>query len=145
MVFLCLIFWDVLDHRLFESDALEVISVTFSAASIALIAFTLGTHRAPISLWHQKKDNLPEHLVTYGAYNLIRHPFYSSFLLALLGAFLYAPAPETLATLLFGLIFLNFTAAREEKMLLGSEFGVEYRKYLQGTGRFWPRLRRKST
>ena len=144
VLFLALTFWDVMDHRFFENTPLEVASVSFAVASISLIAFTLGTHRAPISLWHQKKNNLPEHLVTYGAYSRIRHPFYCSFLLALLGAFLYAPEPETLATLVYGFFFLNFTAAREESLLLASAFGVEYRKYLQGTGRFWPRLWSKS-
>lgn len=140
VLFLALAFSDVVDNRFFENAPLEVASVALAVASIALITFTLGTHRARISLWHQKQDNLPEQLVTYGAYSRIRHPFYVSFLLALLGAFLYAPEPETLATLVYGFLFLNFTASREERQLLASSFGAEYREYLQRTGRFWPRL-----
>ena len=42
-------------------------AVVLSVASIALIFLTLGTHRIPVSLWHQDGD-APQHLVTYGAY-----------------------------------------------------------------------------
>ena len=139
VIFVALTFSGVMDDRFFESTPLEVASVVLAVASIALITFTLGTHRVPVSLWHQK-ENLPEHLVTYGAYSRIRHPFYASFILALLGAFLYSPQPEILALLLYGFLFLNFTAAREEKQLVASPHGAEYRGYLLRTGRFWPKL-----
>ena len=136
-MFVALTFSEVMDHRFFESTSLEVASVAFAVTSIALIAFTLGTHRVPVSLWHQK-ENLPEHLVTYSAYSRIRHPFYASFIVALLGAFLYSPQPEILALLVYGFLFLNFTAAREEKQLVASQHGAEYRGYTLRTGRFWP-------
>jgi protein-S-isoprenylcysteine O-methyltransferase Ste14 len=78
--------------------------------------------------------------VTYGAYRWIRHPFYASFLLALFGALVFCPNWATLATFLEGFVILNLTAAREERRLSSSEFGAEYRDYIQRTGRFWPRL-----
>src|SRR5262249_29458029 len=56
-------------------------SAVLAVASLVLIAFTLGTHRVPIALWHQEGDS-PRHIVTWGAYARIRHPFYASFLLA---------------------------------------------------------------
>lgn len=117
----------------------ELISVPFSVASIAMIFLTLGTHRIPIALWHQDND-APKHIVTYGAYRWIRHPFYASFLLALLGALVFCPQVGTLATFVQGLVILNITAAREEKRLSASEFGDEYGEYMRRTGRFWPRL-----
>ena len=119
---------------------LDLASVAFSVASIALIFFTLGTHRIPIALWHQEND-APKHIVTYGAYQRIRHPFYASFILALFGAFIFCPHWGTLYTLLHGVTVLNLTAAREERRLSASEFGDEYRKYLQRTGRFCPRFK----
>ncbi len=119
---------------------LDLISVPFSVASIGLLFFTLGTHRIPISLWHQDND-APKHIVTYGAYRWIRHPFYASFILALLGAVILCPHWGTLYTLLHGVSVLNFTAAREEKRLSASEFGDEYQQYIQRTGRFWPRFK----
>lgn len=127
------------ENRDFVRGLLEGLSVPLSAASIALIAFARGSHRIPIALWHQKGD-APEHIVTYGAYGLVRHPFYAAFLLALLGVALFAPHPATLATFAYGLLRLNFTAAKEERNLRASQFGAEYEAYMRRTGRFWPRL-----
>lgn len=119
---------------------LDVVSVVLAAGSIALVAFTLGTHRIPIALWHQEQD-APRQVVTWGAYSRIRHPFYAAFLLAFLGAFVVAPHPWTLLTLVYGLVVLNVTAAREEQRLLASAFGAEYQDYMRRTGRFVPRWR----
>jgi protein-S-isoprenylcysteine O-methyltransferase Ste14 len=119
--------------------AMELVSVVLCAGSIALIAFTLGTHRVPIALWHQEND-APRHIVTWGAYGRVRHPFYASFLLGLVGTALTLPHVATVITLLYALVVLNWTAAREERRLASSEFGEEYRQYMGRTGRFWPRL-----
>lgn len=118
---------------------LELVSVLFTVSSISLIFFTLGTHRIPIALWHQDND-APKHIVTYGAYRWIRHPFYASFLLALLGALVFCPQWGTIATFFQGFVVLNLTAAREERRLCASQFGAEYAEYMRRTGRFWPRL-----
>jgi protein-S-isoprenylcysteine O-methyltransferase Ste14 len=120
---------------------IDLISVPLSVASIALLFFTLGTHRIPIALWHQDND-APKHIVTYGAYRWIRHPFYASFILALLGAFLFCPHWGTLYALLHGATVLNFTAASEERRLSASEFGGEYQQYVRRTGRFLPRFKK---
>lgn len=129
----------VTGHGFFESEAVEVASVLFAVGSIALIALTLGTHRIPISLW-QQNDDAPQHIVTYGAYRYIRHPFYAAFLLTLAGAFLFSPQPGTLLALVFAATVLTVTAAREERRLCASAFGEEYAAYMQRTGRFTPKL-----
>jgi len=119
----------------------EALATVLGAASIALISFTLGTHRVPLALWHQDNDR-PASLVTHGAYGYIRHPFYAAFLLALLGALVAFPHPVTLLTFAFGAAMLNATAAREERRLQASpEFGAAYAAYLRRTGRFLPRWR----
>jgi len=125
------------------SRILELVSVLFTVGSVALIFFTLGTHRIPIALWHQDND-APKHIVTYGAYRWIRHPFYASFLLALFGALVFCPQWGTIVTFLQGFAILNLTAAREERRISASQFGAEYREYMGRTGRFWPRLRAAS-
>lgn len=124
------------------SHALTLVSTLVSAASIALISFTLGSHRIPIALWHQT-DDAPRHIVTWGAYQHIRHPFYASFLLAFAAAFLLCPQWGTLATLICGFTVLNATAAREERRLSNSEFGEEYGRYMKRTGRFLPKWGRQ--
>jgi protein-S-isoprenylcysteine O-methyltransferase Ste14 len=120
---------------------LQMLAVVFNVASIALISFTLGTHRIPIALWHQNND-APKGIVTWGAYGHIRHPFYASFLLYFIGGLLFLPSLFTLVALIYGFVILNLTAAREEKRLSMSEFGQEYIDYIARTGRFLPRLKR---
>jgi protein-S-isoprenylcysteine O-methyltransferase Ste14 len=122
---------------------LSIVSVPFFAASIALISYTLGTHKIPIALWHQQND-APQSIVTYGAYSRIRHPFYASFLLSYIGAALYCPQVGTLFLLFYAVCMLNYTAQREETKLSQSEFGEEYQRYMRGTGRFLPRIGQKS-
>lgn len=117
----------------------EVVAVPFACISIALITYTIGTHRVPLALWHQD-DDAPRSIVTYGAYKYVRHPFYTAFLLALVGTVIACPHPGTLICLLYALVILHFTARKEERKLSSSEFGDEYRGYLARTGRFLPRL-----
>lgn len=119
--------------------AMMAAGMVLSAGSIALIAYTLGTHRIPLALWHQDND-APRSIVTYGAYKRVRHPFYTSFLLCLIGAVIAMPHPLTLACLAYGFAILNHTAAREERNLSASEFGDEYKAYIAHTGRFFPKL-----
>ena len=73
---------------------LTLFGVLLSASSIALVAFTLGNHQAPLSQWHQEND-APRELVTHGAYSRIRHPFYAAYLLAFLAAVSICPTAGT--------------------------------------------------
>lgn len=124
----------------------SAVSASFAAllagGSVALLFLTLGTHRAPLALWHQD-DDAPVSLVTYGAYARIRHPFYASFLLAFAASFLLFPHVGTVLPLVYAVLRLNATAAREERRLSGGEFGAgyaaEYAAYRSRTGRFIPR------
>jgi protein-S-isoprenylcysteine O-methyltransferase Ste14 len=119
--------------------ALPLCALALSAASIALIAFTLGTHREPIALWHQH-DDAPRSIVRHGAYARIRHPFYAAFHIALAACILAAPGVLTVAAFLAAAVQLRRTAVREERRLLASEFGAVYADYVARTGRFFPRI-----
>ena len=118
----------------------ESLAVPFACASIALIAYTVGSHRVPLALWHQD-DDAPRSIVTHGAYKYVRHPFYSAFLLALAGTLVACPHPGAVACLLYTALMLRYTAVKEERKLSSSAFGDEYRGYLARTGRFLPRFR----
>lgn len=120
-------------------SAKNLLATTLSACSLTLIGFTVGTHRTPLSLWHQKHD-APVVIVQHGAYRWVRHPFYTAFLIAFIATWVLLPSPWTSATLIYGFLVLNVTAAGEEKRLSKSEFGDEYAAYMKRTGRFWPRL-----
>ena len=118
----------------------QVLAVLLCTLSIGLITMTVGGHRVPLALWHQAND-APVQLVTWGAYARIRHPFYTSFLLAFAAAALAFPHAVTFACLFYGGIVLTVTAQREERRLSNSEFGKDYRDYMTVTGRFFPSLR----
>lgn len=121
------------------AGVVEAVAAPFACVSIALIAYTIGTHRVPLALWHQE-DDAPRSIVTWGAYRYVRHPFYTAFLLALTGIVIGCPHPALLACLAYAVVILHVTALREERRLSRSELGEEYRGYLARTGRFLPRL-----
>jgi protein-S-isoprenylcysteine O-methyltransferase Ste14 len=100
---------------------------------------TVGSHRIPLALWHQDND-APQELVTWGPYTVVRHPFYTSFILALLAAAIAFPHPLTLVCLLYGTASLTLTAIREERRLSSSVFAAEYTRYMNNSGRFFPRI-----
>jgi protein-S-isoprenylcysteine O-methyltransferase Ste14 len=122
-------------------ETLAQVSILLSAASIRLVLAALAVHRRPPAQWHQRHD-APSELVTAGPYARLRHPFYLAYLL-MFGAFTAClPGPGTFAVLAYAGAALNFTAAREERLLMCSSFGHEYRAYAARTGRFLPALSR---
>ncbi len=125
------------------SVALQLVAVIISCVSIVLLGMAIGTHRIPIHMFHDQEDQkgITSHLVTYGPYRYIRHPIYSSYLLALFAAFIFCPQIGTLACWVYGLIVLSKTGAQEEaKLCASSDLGPEYTEYMKHTGRFLPPL-----
>jgi len=119
--------------------AREALAALLCALSLGLMCFTLGTHRRRLSLWHQSND-APEEIVTYGAYKRIRHPFYASFILAMIATVVLCPSPWTATLTLYSVLMLNYTAAGEERKLSASAFGDKYRVYMTQSGRFLPKF-----
>lgn len=78
-------------------------------------------------------------LVTRGPYRWVRHPFYDTVALLMLGvALLSANGAIAMA----GLIVVSLLALRtplEEQKLI-EKFGDDYREYMAMTGRFFPKL-----
>ncbi|PYV06662.1 MAG: hypothetical protein DMG10_01235 [Acidobacteria bacterium] len=109
-----------------------------------LFSTLLGPYQDLLAVPFSLASLAPRHIVTYGAYRFIRHPFYSSFLLAFAAAALLLPHPVIVAFALYVLLILNLTAAGEEKKLRASELGSEYQAYMMRTGRFFPRWGRSS-
>lgn len=114
-------------------------TVVLSSFSIGMISYTMGTHRIPLSLWHQNND-APVNVVTWGAYKYIRHPFYSSFITTQIASVLLLPHIVTFSAMILCLLILNQTASREERRLSESNFGSEYKNYMTQSGRFFPKF-----
>lgn len=117
----------------------EVLLAVAALASITLVAYTAGTHRIPVSLWHQR-DDAPVEIVSWGPYRRVRHPFCASYLLALVAAIVLIPSWPTIVVLVIGAVALHLTARREERRLLASDLGRQYAAYREQTGRFVPRV-----
>lgn len=83
--------------------------------------------------------DLPEHLVQHGPYRLIRHPFYSAYLLG----WLVAPVASLNLWLLlpFALMSVLYRAAAraEEAKFAASPLRDAYAEYRRRTGMFWPK------
>lgn len=120
--------------------ATTVVATVLLTGSVALIGLTVGTHRIPLALWHQD-DDAPASIVTYGPYSVLRHPFYTAFIIYGIAGVLLFPHLLTLLVLSYIVIALNATAAREERRLAASEFGSEYQEYMRTAGRFTPKIR----
>lgn len=79
-------------------------------------------------------------LVTKGPYRWIRHPLYTFGFLAM---FSLAVTLDNWFIILTSLITINAILLRTplEETKLVEEFGDEYRRYMQRTGRFFPKLK----
>lgn len=105
--------------------------------AIGLYGWSIAIHRSkPPSLAYSK--DRPERLVTRGPYALVRHPFYTSYLIAWLApAVASGKLTSYLATLVVT-IFFEVAARQEERKFLTSELSGEYARYIAHTGRFLP-------
>jgi protein-S-isoprenylcysteine O-methyltransferase Ste14 len=78
-------------------------------------------------------------LVTTGPYRWVRHPFYVSFALAILANSLVTANWFIFTTGAVAFLLIVARTKKEEEKLI-ERFGDDYRRYMQTTGRFWPRL-----
>lgn len=85
------------------------------------------------------EDASPRRVVAEGPHRFIRHPFYVSYMLYWVAIVLSAPSVVTAAGAASIIVMYMVTAAREERSLLKSPLGSEYREYQRRTGQFVPR------
>jgi protein-S-isoprenylcysteine O-methyltransferase Ste14 len=127
--------------RLSMPPWLRWLGVIGAASSVLLVAWT---HRALGRQYSAELAIQKDHvLVTTGPYARTRHPMYTA-----LNMFSFSMAMMTsnLLVLLFAVLVIMpfpWIAKSEEQMLLET-FGEDYREYMKRTGRFFPRILRKS-
>lgn len=78
-------------------------------------------------------------LITNGPFALIRHPLYTSLIAWSLSSVLLTSNWIFVFFLILSITGLSWRIPKEEQMLL-DEFGDKYRKYMQLTGKFFPRI-----
>lgn len=97
-----------------------------------------ATRAQPLSFAYS--SDAPGHLVRSGPYRWIRHPFYTSYLLAWLAGPIGTNQWWLTGTvLLMGVIYWK-SAREEESKFLTSPLRDAYRSYTDVTGRFFPKL-----
>ena len=78
-------------------------------------------------------------LITSGPFHLVRHPFYLSYIATWAASTFLFPLIPLWITLVLLTYFYILAALREEKSILNSELGVEYKEYKKEVGMFLPK------
>ncbi|MFW9834409.1 MAG: isoprenylcysteine carboxylmethyltransferase family protein [Candidatus Thorarchaeota archaeon] len=114
---------------------------------LALAVFSIGllfwTHRTLGYQYSAKLEIQKAHkLIEAGPYRHVRHPMYTVFILFSIAVSLIASNFLMLFLSIMIAIPFHWISRREERMLI-EQFGEEYQKYMNRTGRFLPPVRRK--
>ena len=117
-------------------DGLRWFGVAVLGVAAALLLWTL--HSLGPNLTDTVVTRQAHTLVTRGPYRWVRHPFYDSAGLMVLGvALMAANWFLMLGGLVFMILIVIRTRTEEDKLL--ARFGDSYRTYMMQTGRFLPR------
>ncbi len=81
-------------------------------------------------------------LITDGPYRWIRHPMYTAFYVLHIAVFFLTANWFIGVTWLAGLTIIIFLRVKREEAMLLARFGDKYNSYMEGTGRFLPRIKR---
>jgi protein-S-isoprenylcysteine O-methyltransferase Ste14 len=111
-----------------------------TALGVLSLLYLIWVHQTLREFWSTVLQLRESHtLITTGPYRWIRHPMYSALIACFLSlALVSAVWPLLLLTLLTVPFFYSVTVKEEEMM--AAQFGDEYRKYTEKTGRFLPRF-----
>jgi protein-S-isoprenylcysteine O-methyltransferase Ste14 len=91
----------------------------------------------PLAAWAEQP---PARILQSGPYAIVRHPFYSAYLLLFISGALITVYFWTWLCPMTMLMVYFFTAVEEEKQVLRSELESVYIEYRGKTGRFFPKL-----
>jgi protein-S-isoprenylcysteine O-methyltransferase Ste14 len=118
--------------------AVRWMGVVLLATAAVLLTWTF--HRLGRNITDTVVTRRNHTLVLHGPYRWVRHPFYGSVTLFLLGLSLVAASWFLLLTGAVVVTLLVIRTRREEDHLI-RRFGDNYRDYMDRTGRFFPRWR----
>src|SRR5262249_36899536 len=111
------------------------------ALATAAIPLLVWVQRALGSNFYTTLHLRQEHtLVCDGPYRWVRHPMYTVFYLMFLSIFLITANGFLGLYFLATFTLLMFVRVPNEERVLVEKFGDGYRRYMQRTGRFLPRL-----
>ena len=121
-----------------KASIVQIVGLVVLYAGCSLYAWAIGY--AGKSLRPSTSGVHASHrLVQNGPLRIVRHPYYVSYVLMLVGLALTMITPSPLLFALCVVIGMGPTAKAEEEQLM-TLFGEEYQQYQQKVGRFFPRL-----
>ncbi len=114
-----------------------VLRLAFLATALvtAFLLFKSG-HEAVIG------EQRPSRIITTGAFGYVRHPLYLGSILVYIGLTISTASLFCLALLVVIVLFYNYIAAYEEK-LMEATFGQDYIAFRLNTGKWLPRFGKK--
>jgi protein-S-isoprenylcysteine O-methyltransferase Ste14 len=116
-----------------------VLGIGIQMSSAALFASAIkATYRRRLSIAYN--PDIPEFILQSGPFRLVRHPFYTSYLLFWLSLIVMQPSivSASVTSVLFG-FYLN-AAKFEEAKFARSALASAYKGYAARTGMFVPRM-----
>jgi protein-S-isoprenylcysteine O-methyltransferase Ste14 len=87
-------------------------------------------------------NEVPSAVCDLGPYRYVRHPFYLSYTVAFLGVAVAFPSFVVSGVCLLNIGLFVYMARDDERVLLGSALGADYRGYRGRVGMFLPRIGR---
>jgi protein-S-isoprenylcysteine O-methyltransferase Ste14 len=116
-----------------------VLGVVLQAFSVFVFGWCIGTSgRRNLSL--AGGESRSTRLLVEGPYAVVRHPFYTSYIIFWLGGVAVAFSPFTVASALL-MIAIYSRVARREDEVLAQRFAGEFAQWHDHTGAFIPKLR----
>lgn len=84
---------------------------------------------------------VPAAVCDKGPYKYVRHPFYSSYIVAFLGVAAAFPSAIVSGVCLINMGLFVYMAIDDERVLIASKLGADYRAYQMRVGMFGPRIK----
>lgn len=132
-------FWLIVSGEFSRDPWISIVAALLCLLSFIFYWFSVRSLRG-IQLTAVFSLDRPRDHQKQGAYALVRHPFYTSYLLSYLAVLLFFQNDflRMLAFLLIG--FYIYAALAEEKKFFNSSLRNEYSNYRKQTGMFFPKV-----
>jgi protein-S-isoprenylcysteine O-methyltransferase Ste14 len=114
-------------------------TVLFAGALTLFLAAAHETRRRPLT--PAFSEDVPTHLVCSGPYRLVRHPFYTAYLITYIAGWVVSGVTALLVVFAGMGTLYAVAARREEDKFQRSPLAQDYTHYAARTGMFWPVVR----